>query len=271
MNMYTQAVDPKLDFSNMRAIRDVFEKVTKMKVHQRHPYAGDLVFTAFSGSHQDAINKGMEYMRTSGTEYWEVPYLPIDPADVGREYEPIIRINSQSGKGGAAYIMQSVFGYSLPKQMHPEFGAVVKEECDRTGKELLPQQVFDLFRKEYLEVNTPYNLTSYTFIHNSPNGGANVSFKGMIVSDGRDYQVEGSGNGPVDAFFKALKTIGISHFEFVSYNEQAVSSGSDSKALSYVQLKDPEGQIIFGVGIDDDISVASIKAIVSAINRSSRA
>ena len=147
MNMYSQGVDPELDFSNINHIKEVYESCTKMKVHERHPYAGELVFTAFSGSHQDAINKGVEYMAKSGTQYWEVPYLPIDPADVGRQYEPIIRINSQSGKGGAAFIMAQSFGYHLPKAMHPEFGAIVKAACDAEGRELQPQEIFDSLRK----------------------------------------------------------------------------------------------------------------------------
>lgn len=268
LNMYTQAVDPCLDFSNIRKIREIYEKTTKMKVHPRHPYAGDLVFTAFSGSHQDAINKGMEYMRTSGTEYWEVPYLPINPADVGREYEPIIRINSQSGKGGAAYIMQTEFGYNLPKAMHPDFGAAVKAECDRTGKELKPQDVFDLFEKEYIDVNKPYDLESYNFTNDYVEKGRSiVTFKGKIKSDGTEHQVNGSGNGPIDAFFKAIKSLGIIDYKFVSYSEQAVSVGSDSMALSYIHLEGKDGEAIFGAGIDSDISIASIKAVMSAINR----
>ena len=270
LNMYTQGVDPKLDFSRMRAIRNVFETVTKMKVSARHPYAGDLVFTAFSGSHQDAINKGMEYMRTSGSEYWEVPYLPMDPADIGREYEPIIRINSQSGKGGSAYVMQTVFGYNLPKEMHPEFGAIVKAACDKAGTELLPDQIFELFRNEYLEVEKPYMLKSFSFTHESSrsSGSVNVSFKGTIGYNHKDYKISGNGNGPIDAFFKAIKAMGIEDYTFVSYNEQAVSSGSDSMALAYITLKNPRSDKIFGVGMDSDISVASIKAVLCAINRS---
>ena len=269
LNMYTQAVDPGLDLSNMRAVRDVYEKATGMKVPPRHPYAGDLVFTAFSGSHQDAIHKGMEYMRTSGTERWEVPYLPIDPADLGREYEPIIRINSQSGKGGAAFVMQAVFGYNLPRAMQPDFGAAVKAACDRTGKELLPREVFELFRAEYLEVESPFSLRDYRFTHERGKAGG-VSFRGVLRMDGRDNRISGAGNGPIDAFFRALRTTGVEPYTFVSYSEQAVTSGSDSMALAYVQLKSPQGEDVFGVGTDSDISVASIKAVVCAINRDIR-
>jgi 2-isopropylmalate synthase len=269
LNMFTQAIDPKLNFSNIRKIRDIYEKVTKMKVSKRHPYAGDLVFTAFSGSHQDAINKGAAYMRDSGTEYWEVPYLPIDPADVGREYEPVIRINSQSGKGGAAYIMQTEFGYNLPKAMHADFGAVVKAACDKAGTELKPQDVFELFKAEYIGVPGPYTLKSYRFTHEyGKTGGTVVTFKGAMSFNGASSKIAGSGNGPIDAFFKAIAGIGLDKYIFVSYNEQAISDGSDSLALSYIQLKTPDGSHVFGVDIDSDISVASIKAIMSAINRS---
>lgn len=271
MNMYTQAVDPKLDFSNIREIREVYEKVTKMSVHERHPYAGDLVFTAFSGSHQDAINKGMEYMRTSGSAYWEVPYLPIDPADVGRAYEPIIRINSQSGKGGAAYILQTAFGYNLPKAMHPEFGVIVKAACDASGTELSSKDVYNLFKAEYLDNNYPYSLKGYRFSHEADDSNSvSVSFKGKVEFRNTVHEITSTGNGPVDAFFSAIKTLSMPDYEIVSYDEQAVSSGAKSKALAYIQLKDSHGKAYFGAGFDDDISIASIKAIISAINRAAR-
>jgi 2-isopropylmalate synthase len=271
LNMFTQGIDPGLNFSNIRAIREVYEKVTKMNVHDRHPYAGDLVFTAFSGSHQDAINKGMEYMRTSGTKYWEVPYLPIDPADVGREYEPIIRINSQSGKGGAAYILQTVFGYKLPKAMHPEFGAIVKAACDRAGTELSANRIYQLFKAEYLDNTAPYTLKSYHFAHESEEDGRTlVTFRGKLLFNHQEIAIGSQGNGPIDAFFKALRAVGIDNYRFVSYDEQAVSAGSDSKALAYIQIKDHDGQTFFGAGMDDDISVASIKAIIAALNRASK-
>lgn len=268
LNMYTQAVDPKLDFSNIRAVKEVYEQVTKMTVHERHPYAGELVFTAFSGSHQDAINKGMEYMRTSGTQYWEVPYLPIDPADVGRAYEPIIRINSQSGKGGAAYILQTSFGYNIPKNMHPEFGVLVKAACDAAGTELSAKDIYNLFKSEYLDINYPYNLKTYRISHElDADSPASVYFKGKIEFKNNSYEIGSHGNGPVDAFFSAVKNLDMHDYELVSYNEQAVSSGSTSKALAYIQLKDRNGVAVFGAGLDDDISIASIKAIISAINR----
>ncbi|WP_407928351.1 2-isopropylmalate synthase [Caproiciproducens faecalis] len=272
MNLYSQGVNPGLDFSNMREIQEVFEKCTKMKIHERHPYVGDLVFTAFSGSHQDAIKKGVEYMAHSGGSYWEVPYLPIDPADVGREYEPIIRINSQSGKGGAAFIMQQNFGYELPKAMHPEFGAMVKAACDEAGRELQPDEIFTIFRKEFLEVNAPYNLKQYKlYEENDISGDTQVHFEGIIRFGHEDHHVSASGNGPVSAFFNALKSVGITDYQFVSYREHAISSGADSKAVSYIQLTAPDGSPVFGVGIDNNISLASIKGIICAINRTKNA
>lgn len=271
MNMYTQGVDPQLNFSKINDIKDIYEQCTKMKVHERHPYAGELVFTAFSGSHQDAIKKGVDYMAKSGTPYWEVPYLPIDPADVGRQYEPIIRINSQSGKGGAAFVMQHNFGYRLPKEMYPEFGTVVKAACDHAGRELQPQEIFDLFKQEYLEIKYPYNLKSYKLHEeNDTEDDTQVQFDGVLRFRHEDHAISGRGNGPIDAFFNAIKTVGIVDYQFVSYNEHAVSSGADSKALSYIQLTTPNGETIFGVGLDGNISLASIKGVICAINRSKK-
>ena len=268
MNMYSQGVDPKLDFSNIREIREIYEKCTRMKVHDRHPYAGNLVFTAFSGSHQDAIKKGIDYMREHDTQYWEVPYLPIDPADVGRKYEPIIRINSQSGKGGAAFIMQQSFGYELPKAMHPEFGAMVQAACDEAGRELLPNEIFDIFRAHYLDVKYPYNLKKYKlYEENDTEGETVVHFEGNLRFRHEDHLISAAGNGPIDAFFKALRTVGIHDYKFVTYREHAVSEGADSKAISYIQLTAPDGRTVFGVGMDGNISLASIKGIICAINR----
>ena len=268
MNMYSQGVDPELDFSNIREIREIYEKCTRMKVHDRHPYAGNLVFTAFSGSHQDAIKKGIDYMREHDTQYWEVPYLPIDPADVGRKYEPIIRINSQSGKGGAAFIMQQSFGYELPKAMHPEFGVMVKAACDEAGRELLPNEIFDIFRAHYLDVKYPYNLKKYKlYEENDTEGETVVHFEGNLRFRHEDHLISAAGNGPIDAFFKALRTVGIHDYKFVTYREHAVSEGADSKAISYIQLTAPDGRTVFGVGMDGNISLASIKGIICAINR----
>ena len=268
LNMYTQGVDPGLDFSRLPAFKEMYERCTKMRVPERQPYAGELVFTAFSGSHQDAINKGMQYMRDSGTEYWEIPYLPIDPADVGRQYEPIIRINSQSGKGGAAFVMQTVFGYNLPKAMHPEFGALVKAECDRAGRELSSDELFGVFRRHYLEVPQTYALAGHTLFEES--GSTNgVHFKGTLSVDGVCRDLEGTGNGPLDAFFNALRSVGITGYTFQSYHEHAISTGSDSKAIAYIELKTSDGKPVFGVGIESNINLASIQGVLCAMNRAS--
>ena len=272
MNMYTQGIDPRLDFSNINAIRDVYERCTKMKVGERQPYVGELVFTAFSGSHQDAINKGFHYMEESGSDLWEVPYLPIDPADVGRQYEPIIRINSQSGKGGAAFVMQHTFGYDLPKAMHAEFGAIVQKETDRVGKELPPQQIFDLFDKEYLSAPKTYQLVRHSFQEDARHGDASwVKFQGEIGYKGKTMAASGEGNGPIDAFFNALHSLpegAIDGYQFVDYQEHAISSGSDTQAVCYIHLKDPRGEDVFGVGKSHNINRASLRAILNAINRS---
>ena len=268
LNMYTQGVDPKLDFSNLPRLKEIYERCTKMHVSERHPYTGELVFTAFSGSHQDAINKGLAYAKQHGGDYWEVPYLPIDPADVGRQYEPIIRINSQSGKGGAAYVMQHDFGYTLPRAMHPEFGRAVKAECDALGRELSADELMAVFNKTYIDVKGKYRITKHGFTEVSSEFESHVDFKGTLEVDGKPVDIEGSGNGPIDSFFNALSHIGINNYEFISYSEHAISSGSDSKAIAYITLRKQDGGEVFGVGIAGNINRASIKAILCAINRS---
>ena len=270
MNLYAQGVDPKLDFTNMNHIKRVYEECTHMHVHERHPYAGELVFTAFSGSHQDAIHKGVTYMAKTGAAHWAVPYLPIDPADLGRQYEPIIRINSQSGKGGAAFIMHRHFGYILPKQMHPEFGAIIQEVCDREGRELKAEEVFRIFQREYLRVHAPYDLKRYRlFEENEKLDRVVVYFDGVLSCNGRNIQLSGRGNGPIDAFFKALRSVGITAYKFVSYSEHAISTGADSQAVSYIELSHGD-ETMFGVGLDHNISLSSIKGIICAINRFER-
>lgn len=268
LNMFTQGVDPKLDFSNLPKLREIYERCTDMKINPRQPYIGELVFTAFSGSHQDAINKGMQYMKDSGTEYWEIPYLPIDPADVGREYEPIIRINSQSGKGGAAFVMSHNFGYDLPKKMHPEFSKLVQKKCEELGRELIPKELFEVFSENYLETKQKYALTKRKIYEESENGKDYVHFKGKMTIDGADEVVlSGIGNGPIDAFFNAIKQVGLDRYEFISYSQHAISQGSDSKAVSYIELKKPDGKNIFGIGIDSNVNVASVLGVLNAINR----
>ncbi len=270
LNMWTQGVDPKLDFSDINKVKEVYERCTKMHVSPRHPYAGELVFTAFSGSHQDAINKGKIYMEESGTKLWEVPYLPIDPADVGREYEPIIRINSQSGKGGTAYILSTDYGIKMPKAMHPEFGAIVQKACDEKGKELKPDEIFDLFQKEYRNVNGPYKLLNYKISEekNEEDYLTSVHFTGKIRCRNNEVvAIEGMGSGPIAAFFNAIKAVGITDYDFVDYSEHAIAVGSDSKAISYIHLKNSQGKDVFGIGVSHNIGYASMKGIICAINR----
>ena len=270
LNMWTQGVDPKLDFHNINKIKEVYERCTKMQVPPRQPYAGELVFTAFSGSHQDAINKGKIYMEESGTPYWEIPYLPIDPADVGREYEPIIRINSQSGKGGTAFILANNYGIKMPKSMHPEFSAVVQKACDEKGKELKAEEVFDLFQQEYRNVCGPYRLVNYKISEekNEQDDLTHVHFSGELkYKDNAPVQIEGNGNGPVAAFCDAMNQTEVASYQFVDYSEHAISVGSDSKAISYIHLKNPHGKDIFGIGVSHNIGYASMKGIICAINR----
>jgi len=245
-----------------------------MIVHPRHPYAGKLVYTAFSGSHQDAISKGMAYYNKYKPPYWEVPYLPIDPSDLGREYEPIIRINSQSGKGGIAYIMETEFGYKLPKEMHIEFGSIIKEESDKLGVELTPQQIYDIFKKEYLDIENPLKLKKYEmedveFIDDEKSNKVKISID--IIINTEEKRLNGEGNGPIDAFFNILKKEltdrNFNSFKFISYSEHALTEGSDSKAVAYIEIENQEGEKFFGVGVASNITTASIKAVISAVNR----
>ena len=266
--MFTQGVEPELDFTNILAIKKIYEECTKMRVPERQPYAGELAFTAFSGSHQDAIRKGYEYMKNSGTEYWEVPYLPINPADLHREYEPVIRINSQSGKGGAAFVLQQAVGYNLPKEMHPEFGNIVKAAADAYGDELTSRQIVDLFKKEYIDLQGKYALVRHRFTElNEADGTIHSRFEGSITIDGVEKYITGVGNGPIDSFFQALAGVGVKGYKFVNYHEHAVSSGSDAQGICYIELKKANGDHIFGAGIHANINVAALKGIICAINR----
>jgi len=273
MNMYTQGVDPKLDFSDINKIKEMYERCTKMPVGDRQPYVGKLVFTAFSGSHQDAINKGVQYMKSSGSEYWEIPYLPIDPADVGREYEPIIRINSQSGKGGAAYVMEHDFGFDLPKAMQPEFGHIIQVETDKVGKEIPPERVNELFHQEYVDVKYPYQLLKHSFRETiDEEGHSHVAFQGTLRHTDTVFEVSGEGNGPIDAFFTAIKGEKIARFSFLDYASHAITDGSDSQGVAYILLQDKRtGKQYWGVGLSHNINLAPLRAILSAINRAKRA
>ena len=272
MNMYTQGVETGLCFQEINKVREVFEAVTRMKVGARHPYAGELVYTAFSGAHQDAILKVINYRKKRKLSGWQVPYLPLDPADVGRQYEPIIRINSQSGKGGAGFIMESLFGYQIPKAMLPELSLVVKEKADRENIEITGETLLGIFDTEFISVQTPYSLESYrtAYLNEEDEEDNEVRFLGTVKENGVLKEVEGKGNGPIDALYDALKTLGAADYEFVSYAQHAISGGSDSRAIAYIQLRDKEGRTRFGAGTSKDIKKASLRALISAINRMSR-
>lgn len=262
LNMYTQGVNPKLDISDINRIIEVSDRCTKLPLWARHPYAGDLVYTAFSGSHQDAIKKGMAHQQGKDTPYWEVPYLPIDPEDVGRSYEAIIRINSQSGKGGMAYIMEQDYGCSLPKAMHPEFSKEVQHLADKTGKELSGSQLWNVFTETYLDLESPYKLIDYTIQQGSEK---TVSCSLQIEINGEAFNLTGTGKGPIDACKQALRTK-LDDFSIVSYHEHSLDQGAESRAIAYIQASQNHSSL-FGVGIDENITTASIKALFSALNR----
>ncbi len=270
LNMFTQGVDPQLDIHDINRLIEVSEQVTDIPVHVRHPYAGELVYTAFSGSHQDAINKGMDLCGRDEDGIWAVPYLPIDPTDVGRTYESIIRINSQSGKGGVAYIMGQEFGVKMPKSMHPEFGAVIQKVSDVEGRELQATEIWDSFEKEYLQSNSPFSLVSFHVVKRHIDNDVEDTFakvEAVIEDAGVAKNIEAEGNGPLDAFCAALKSGLNVDFSLSRYHEHALSKSSSSKAVAYIEITTADGSKKWGVGIDTDIIVASIKAVLSALNR----
>lgn len=263
LNMYSYGIDPEITIGNMNDIIDTYETCTELSVHQRHPYAGELVYIAFSGSHQDAINKGLKAYKEQNDDLWEVPYLPIDPKDVGRNYEAIIRINSQSGKGGVAYIMETYFGFQMPKEMHPEFSKVIQKKTDSEGKELVPDEIFDLFKETYLHVGSAYHLDSYDMQMENKM----VSMKVRLVLHGKTMDITGVGNGPIAAFLNAVNINDNNNYSVIQYYEHALTVGTDAEAVSYIQLSDENNNKSFGVGIDENSEVASIKAILSAIRK----
>jgi 2-isopropylmalate synthase len=272
LNLYTQGVDPKLDFSDLMRIRKVYERCTRMTVHDRHPYAGDLVFTAFSGSHQDAIKKGLDLrtaQKTGDNQLWQVPYLAIDPNDIGRTYEAIIRINSQSGKGGVAYILASEFGFDLPKKLHAEVGAIVNAIADKDSKELTSQEIYDIFISEFSEQNEPLSLVSYD-ITRTKSEKKEFVFEGVISISGEEKSVRGVGNGPINAFVYAIEQSGLKNFRLQDYREHSIGKGSDAAAAAYVEIEHESGVHFFGCGIDSSIECASLKAIVNAYNRANK-
>jgi 2-isopropylmalate synthase len=265
LNMFSHGVDPQLDFRNLGRIREVYERVTRMSVHERHPYGGDLVFTAFSGSHQDAIKKGMDRRGKIGADApWDVPYLTIDPMDIGRSYEAIIRINSQSGKGGVAYILDREFGFDLPKLMHPEVGNLIGKHADKLGKELSPAEIHECFRVNFVNVSTPIELLSFS---SAPVNKQTVRCKAEIRRDGKVLTLTGEGNGPISALVHALESMGWANFSLKDYRSHALTAGSESSAAAYVSLQSKDGRNVWGCGVDANIELAGLKALVSAANR----
>ncbi len=272
LNMFTQGVDPGLNLHDINHLIDVYERVNRIPVHIRHPYAGELVYTAFSGSHQDAINKGMSEYEISDSRLWAVPYLPIDPSDVGRTYESIIRINSQSGKGGVAYIMDHEFGIKLPKEMHPDFGAVIQRVTDREGRELKADEIFKEFEDFYINVHAPFDLHSFQVMKRHSDKQEKRSFaevEATVEVEGREQQIRASGNGPLDAFSNALKAQITGDWTLRSYHEHAIKTGSYAEAIAYIEIERLDGRRFWGAGVDTDIIIASVKALLSSLNRAS--
>ena len=266
-NMFSQGIDPELEIGDIKKIAEVYERCTKMHIDPRHPYAGKLVFTAFSGSHQDAINKGMHALMERKSEIWQVPYLPIDPSDIGREYEPVVRINSQSGKGGVAFVMDSFFGFKLPRGMHKEFADVIQKIAEKQG-EVAPEQIMEEFRKEYLDRKEPYHFRKCK-ITDFESGDQFTTVAVVTYSNhGETKQFEGVGNGPIDAVKRGLEEeLGIS-IKVLDYSEHALTSGSGAQAASYIHLMDQKtGKVTYGVGISSNITRASLRGIFSAVNR----
>jgi 2-isopropylmalate synthase len=273
LNLHTQGIDPMLDLGDINGIISTYEQCTNIPVHIRHPYAGALVYTAFSGSHQDAINKGLKTYAAENNPYWEVPYLPIDPADVGRTYESVIRINSQSGKGGVAHVLEREYHFYLPKEMHPHFGKVVQTLSDAKAGEITPAEIMDAFESEYLKMTGPYEFKGCRVNGAAPEGApsgenAEVMVSAEVGVNGESLAITGQGNGPIDAFCNGLKKgLGID-FRISAYHEHALEKGSDSKAVAYIRVDRAGNEGEWGVGIDTNIHVASFRAILSALSRS---
>ena len=258
MNLYTQGVHPGLDFSDIDAVRQLVEDCNQLPVHPRHPYAGDLVFTAFSGSHQDAIKKG--FAKQQADAIWEVPYLPIDPADLGRSYDAVIRVNSQSGKGGMAYLLEQEYGLQLPRRLQIEFSRVVQRQADESGREINPADLHALFAREYLDQQEPYHYIAHRMTEDSAH---DVQLEVDVARHHAPQVFAGRGNGPIDAFVTALGL----EIRLMDYHEHAIGSGADARAACYVELRVGNGPTLFGVGIDSNIVTASFKSVLSAVNR----
>ena len=267
LNMLTQGIDPNLDFSNINQIMREAEYCNQLPVHPRHPYAGDLVFTAFSGSHQDAIKKGLTEMRNSNQEIWEVPYLPIDPQDVGRSYEAVIRINSQSGKGGVAYLLEKDHGLSMPRRLQIEFSQVIQKVADDSGKEISPSDVWEKFQSTYLNDSGAYEFIEHNInSHANKDGTQSDEIKIGLKVNSQIISIEGMGNGPIDAMIDALKNHFIMDIKISDYHQHAISSGSDAKAVAYSELL-LNGQSVWGVGIHQNTVIAGLQSVISGLNR----
>ena len=267
-NLFSHGIDPKLNLENIREIQEVYERCTKMHIPERQPYAGKLVFTAFSGSHQDAINKGLQAMKERNSLIWEVPYLPIDPADIGREYEPVVRINSQSGKGGVAFILDFQYGYKLPKGMQREFADYIQNISEKEG-EVSPERILEVFLAEYVEAKSPLLFKNLRSMDMENEKEHYVSFVQLsFENEGRLKEISASGSGPIDAVANALQKELKKEFEVIDYSEHALSSASSAKAVSYIHLQDKaSGKMTYGVGISSNITRSSVRALFSAINR----
>lgn len=269
LNMYSQGLHPGLDFGELDRIKSTYENTTGMTVHERHPYGGDLVFTAFSGSHQDAIKKGMDLRSTEGDcneNHWQVPYLSIDPRDLGRSYEAIIRINSQSGKGGVAYVLSREFGLELPKPMHPEVGDLVNEKADSESRELAAKDIYATFKSEFLEKHSPLKLIAYKTKHREGKEEETTCLA-QIEINGKQFDVEGEGNGPINAFVRALENQGLKDFKLTDYRQHSIGKGSGTESAAFVQLQTKGGRASYGCGIDSSIEKSGLLALVSAFNR----
>ncbi len=268
LNLFTQGINPKLDISDIKSLVEIAEFCNQLPIHERHPYAGKLVHTAFSGSHQDAIRKGMNAIRSSNQRLWEVPYLPIDPADIGCTYEEIIRVNSQSGKAGSAWILESEFSIRIPRDMEIEFSQVVQREADSSGLEITSEVIWKLFSKEYLNIDSPYTLTSFENLPISRKTDKE-KINAEILYNGKTFKISETGNGPISAFVSAMKNTFNLKFTLADFGQNTMSSTSKAKALAYVELKSPDqnGKSFFGAGIDTSITIAPIKAIISALNK----
>ena len=266
LNFNSHGIATGLDFSDLQSIRTVYERVTRLNVPERQPYAGELVFTAFSGSHQDAIKKGLDRRAKEPAEAaWGVPYLTIDPQDIGRSYEAIIRINSQSGKGGVAYVLDREHGFDLPKSMHPQVGKRIYDLADEHGRELTTDEIREAFFREFVNIATPLDVTDYELVHHTGERGT-VQCRAAILVGGESQAIEGTGNGPINAFVHALQSINLKDFKVTDYRSHAVRGGSDASAASYVQLQHDDGRLLWGAGVDPSIEMAGLKALVTAWN-----